>query len=255
MKILFTVYKEEYDTGERMLEFTKTILTDMNIEEIDNGLQLYEGFHSVLEVGDNLTFWDIYCFWDITQDIIERINNISISKMSTISQKEPNVLHIEEYNPGNADTPCYPDRSKCFMYRLTRYECGASGFNEIVIWASNHPWLMVFIGGFIWDITKSIFTCIGKVLNNILGHKKNTRTIREHKQTVYFAVAKFYHNFSKMANLDKADCQIVYLKRIRGGNFEVHVRTVKNEHYVVKCTCSGKINFLNLEDMSTNEIE
>lgn len=59
---------------------------------------------------------------------------------------------------------------------------------------------------------------------------------------IYFGVGKFYRNFSKAVNVDKANCQIVYLKRIRGGNFEVHVRTVSDEYYLVKCSCQGKVS-------------
>ena len=55
----------------------------------------------------------------------------------------------------------------------------------------------------------------------MLGKKERTNNEQKRKQIVYFEVGKFYRNFSKMANVDKADCQIVYLKRIRGGSFEV----------------------------------
>ena len=82
----------------------------------------------------------------------------------------------------------------------------------------------------------------------MLGKKEREYNEQKRKQIVYFEVAKFYRNFSKMANVDKADCQIVYLKRIRGRSFEVHVRTVADEYYVVKCSCHGKIISLAMDD-------
>ena len=247
MKILFSVYTEDHDTEERVLEYKTTIETDIGIEEIDSRLQLYDGFHSVLAVGNNLTFWDIYCFFDISSEIIERINALPRSYRHPFPVKEPKILFIEEFDPGNADAPCYPEMSRCFVYKLSRYECGASGFDAIVVWASSHPWLMVFIGGFIWDITKGFVLNLWKTLKKMPGKKERENKEQKHKQIVYFEVSKFYRNFSKMANVDKSDCQIVYLKRIRGGRFEVHVRTATDEYYVVKCSCHGKIISLTAE--------
>lgn len=254
MKILFSVYTEDHDTEERVLKYKTTIETDIEIEEIDSRLQLYDGFHSVLEVGNNLTFWDIYCFFDISSDIIERINDIPRTNSPHFPAEEPKVLCVEEFDPGNADAPCYPELSKCFVYKLSRYECGASGFDAIVVWASSHPWLMVFIGGFIWDITKCFVLSLRKTLRKMLGKKEREYNEQKRKQIVYFKVAKFYRNFSKMVNVAKFDCQIVYLKRIRGGSFEVHVRTVADEYYVVKCSCHGKIISLAMNDAQKCEV-
>ena len=254
MKILFSVYNEDRDTEERVLKYKTTIETDEKIEGIDSRLQLYDGFHSVLEVGNNLTFWDIYCFFDISTEIIERINDIPRTKSPHFPVKEPKVLCVEEFDPGNADAPCYPKQSKCFIYKLSRYECGASSFDAIVVWASSHPWLMVFIGGFIWDITKGFALNLWKTLKKILGKKERENNEQKRKQIVYFEVRKFYRNFSKMVNVDKANCQIVYLKRIRGGSFEVHVRTVADEYYVVKCSCHGKIISLIMNDAQKCEV-
>lgn len=50
MKILFSVYTEDYDTEEGVLKDKTTIETTIGIEEIDSRLQLYDGFYSVLEV-------------------------------------------------------------------------------------------------------------------------------------------------------------------------------------------------------------
>ena len=136
--------------------------------------------------------------------------------------------------------------SRCFVYKLSRYECGASSFDAIVVWASSHPWLMVFIGGLIWDITKCFVSNLWKTLKKMIG-KKGENNEPKRKQIVYFEVAKFYRNFSKIANVDKSACQIVYLKRIRGGSFEVHVRTEVDEFYVVKCNYTGKIISLILD--------
>lgn len=248
MRILFSVYTEARETEERAFIYKKSILTDMKLEEIDNRLQLYDGFRSVLVAGRKLTFWDIYCFFDISQELIERINRIPLSQMCEEPKRDPNVFYIEEFDPGNADVPCYPEWSRCCIYRLERYECGASGYEAIVVWASNHPWLMVFIGGLIWDVAKKACLYAGKILQKVFRAEKSESTPKKRRKTVYFAAARFYRNFSQMANLDKRDCQIVYLKRIRGGNFEVHVRTAEDGYYAVKCSCHGKINYLKQEN-------
>lgn len=246
MKILFSVYKEDRDTDKRTLIYRKIVETNKSLKEIDDILQLYDGFHSTLESGSNLTFWDIYCFFDISQDIIEKIDTIPLSGCIISGENEAKVFWIEEYDPGNTDAASYPDESKYFLYQLSRFECGASSFEAMVLWASNHPWLMVFIGGFIWDISKIIVSSVFKTIRKVFGIRVEKEYVKRRKKLVAFDSRKFYDNFSKMININKYDCQIVSLNRIKSNRFEVYVRTNSYEYYEVKCTCRGNIISLNI---------
>ena len=54
MKILFSVFNEDRDTEERVLKYKTTIETEEKIEEIDSRLQLYDGFHSTLQIATQI---------------------------------------------------------------------------------------------------------------------------------------------------------------------------------------------------------
>ena len=120
------------------------MVTNVGIEEIDRRLELYDGFHSVLEVGRNLAFWDIYSFFVDEQELIRKINDIPTAEMEEKTAKEPKFLMIEEFDPGNADDASYPDISKCYFYRIERYECGASGFGTVIAWLREKPSLWIY---------------------------------------------------------------------------------------------------------------
>ena len=79
-------------------------------------------------------------FFDNSFEIIERINDIPKSNRHHFPVKEPKVLCIEEFDPGNADAPCYPELGKCFVYKLSGYECGASLIISIVQFCAKFPY-------------------------------------------------------------------------------------------------------------------
>lgn len=248
MKILFSVYKEDHETEEREFLFSKTVVTDIGIEEIDSRLELYEGFHSVLEVGRNLVFWDIYSFFVDEQELVRKINDIPIVEVEEKQAKEPKFLMLEEFDPGNADDASYPDVSRCFMYRIERYECGASGFETLIAWLLCHPFLMNLACSFTWDMIKFFALSIGNWFRVWFGCKVNDRPERSSKKLYYLNCSRFYRDFSKAANVAKKDCQIVNIKPVKNGKFKVCVRTMSNETYDVKCNRNGKIISLDIDD-------
>lgn len=243
MRILFSVHNEDFETGESMLLYSKTVDTNMTIAEIDELLQLYDHFHSVLEVGQNACFWDIYCFFESTDELQEKISSIQVDKVHSKERILPEVLVIKAFNPGNTESAFYPDEKDCFAYRLTRYELGASGYEAIVMFASNHPWLMVFIGGAVWDIVKLLYIKFRKLINS-----KADYNYRQ-KETVCFSVRKCYRNFSRMTKISEEDCQIVSLRRITNNSFEVRIRTISNQCFSIKCTSKGKITYIKSVDI------
>lgn len=238
MIILFSVHNEDFETEESKLIYTKTVETNMPIAEIDALLQLYDGFHSVLEVGQNICFWDIYCYFENTDELQEKISSIPMDKVEPKEFILPKVLVIKEFDPESPESAFYPDENSCFAYRLTRYELGASSYEAIVMFASNHPWLMVFIGGAMWDITKLLYSTFIKLIKR----KTNVVNYRgSQKKTVCFSVRKCYRNFSHMTKIPEEDCQIVSLRRRYNNSFDVRIRTINNQCFSVRCTCKGKI--------------
>lgn len=248
MKILFSVYKEDHETEEREFLFSKTVVTDIGIEGIDSRLELYEGFHSVLEVGRNLVFWDIYSFFVDEQELVRKINDIPIVEVEEKQAKEPKFLMLEEFDPGNADDASYPDVSRCFMYRIERYECGASSFGALIAWLGGNPFFMDLLGSFTWDMIKFFALSIGSWFRVLFGCKAKGKAERSNKRLCYLNFKRFYRDFSKASNVAKKDCQIVNVKPVKSGKYKVRIRTIFNEIYDVKCNWNGKIISLDIDD-------
>lgn len=248
MKILFSIYSEDYETEEKNLLYSRVVNTDMSINDVNTLLQLHEGFHSVLEVGHHLCFWDIYCFFSNTDDLQQKISTIPLNSTPAKNSRLPNVLIIEQFNPGNADNAFLPDIDDCFAYRLTRYECGASSFDAIVMFASSHPWLMVFIGGALWDCTKFLGSRLRKILKRRFGLVDKNGF---QKRVACLSINRFYRNFSNATKIPVDDFQIVFLNRRKNNVYDVRVRTANNECFHVKCSGRGQISSIKLVDINS----
>ena len=247
MKIVFSVYLEDFETEKKQLKFCEIVETKMTMSQLDKHLQIYDGFRSVLEVGVNIAFWDIYCFFDITNDIIDKIKKIPRDEVHKRGVAEPCVIKLQKFDPGNADTPFFPDGDSYYFYRVSRFELGASALDAIVALIQNDPILVRVLSTIIFELIKNIWS---KLCIKLFPGKeyKNKYT----KQTLYFSTKKFYRNFELIANINKSDCQIVGLQKIKGNRYKVRVRTIHNECYEIQSTFRGKILQLNLiEDMSS----
>lgn len=232
MKIVFSVYSENRITEEKQLHFSDIIETEMSLSQIDEHLKLQDRYHSVLEGGQGLAFWDIYCFGDFVQDVIEKVKSIPVSEKSTNISYEPKVLIIQQFNPGNSDYIVYPE-DDCFFYHISRFECGASGFGAIIALTQSDPIFAAII-------VETIKYFVVK-LWRIIFRNKNNDSNTQNNRIVYFKAKRFYSSFEQITNIDKENCSIVELKRITGGKYKVRVRTIDNEVFNVKSTSSGKI--------------
>lgn len=249
MRIIFSVFTEDYNTQVRKLCFSKLIETSMTIEQIDSYLQIYDLFHSELEVGVNLAFWDIYCFGNFEQEIIGKIKSIPLSKSEKEIKKEPRILKIEEFDPGNTDVPFYPDLSTCYFYRVSRYECGASSFDAMVAYIVENSILSNVVSSVIFRLLEKMFSSIIEMFKL---DKKNKNRIRKRKK-LYFSIKDFYKNFYQMTNIRKFDCQIVELNKKENKGYYIRVRTVKNECYEVEADYRGRIKSLCLVSRDDNK--
>lgn len=246
MRILFTLYSEDYETANKNLFFTKLINTNLDLKEIDGTLQLYDGFHSTLEGGENILFWDIYSYSADLETLRSKIIAIPTSDEQTFSANYPKVLIIEDFRLGPVSTPNYPVSNTYYLIHITRYEYGADSYKAIVMWASSHPWLMVFIGGLLWDMTKWLGAKVRKRIKSLCGLNNGKGTHQE-KRIAFFATKQFYHYFEQMTSIKKTDCQIVFLNRKTNNDYTVHVRTIHNDKYILRCKCTGKIFSLKID--------
>ena len=73
MKVLFSLYYENYSAQERTIYFSKWVETDWAYTKIEQYLNIKDGFHSQCIIGNNLSFWDIYSFYDDIESIAKEI--------------------------------------------------------------------------------------------------------------------------------------------------------------------------------------
>ena len=232
MKILFSVYNEDYDTGAVNLVDSLLIQTDWSCEQIENHIAIYDGFRSEVVIGDNVSFYSYYCFFDDCSLLLERIKNIPSCDNKQPRLRTPMVFRVSVYDPGNVDNIQYPNNKQCYLYNLERYECGASGFEAIAYWVASHPIAMVFIGGAIYDFAKYL---IAKILI-CLKLKKLPAPICP----VVLNTKKLYRNFGKVTNINIHECQITKLHRLSIGVFHVQIQTTTGRKFKIKSTASGE---------------
>lgn len=246
MRILFSVFLEDFDTRIKQLCFSDIVETELTLSKVDEHLQIYDHFHSNLEVGMDLAFWDIYCFNDEALEVVDRIKTIPAGTSAISLMKDPKIIEIQEYDPGNTDSAVYPDTKDILFFTLSRYECGASGFSATIAYIVSKPLLIGLAINFTYDICKMAV----KKFRSVFLRKKDTAKREKSSKTYYFRARRFYRNFTRTTNIDQSNCQIVYLKRIKGEKYKVVVRTTSKEIFEVNAGCTGKIYGIALTDAS-----
>lgn len=242
MKILFSIYYEDFDTGIVKLVDSLLVQTDWSFKEIDEHIALYDGFRSEAVIGDNISFVDFYCFFEDASNLIKKIKSIPTCDCKVPRLRKPIVFRISMYDSGSTDDCRYPDTKYCCLYNLRRYECGASGYEAMAYWAASHPLEMMFIGGIVYDFTKWL---IGKILV-WLKLKKASAAICP----VVLNTKKLYRNFGKATSININDCQITKFHRLSIGVFHVQIQTTTGQKFKIKSSFRGEI--LSLEEIIKN---
>lgn len=236
MRILFSVFKEDIIDGKIEKKFEEMVETKASISEIDPLFDINDGFQSIMFVGKTLSFWDIYCFHNQEQTIIKRIKSITREKCSKKPrEKEPLLLLLNSYGPGDSKELSYPDPERCYFYQLSRFECGASGFGEIISYIKEDPVLASFIGGVLIEFIRIVVNLFRK--NNKINSKKKPAII-------FLDVGNLKNCFSKITEIKKKDIQIVALQKFKKGKYVVNIRTASNSKYEVVTNRKGVIQSL-----------
>lgn len=234
MKLLISIYYEERDSGIAKLAFSRWLMTDPDIAEIENRLQLQDGFRSEFTYGQTLSFLDLYLFTDC-EEMIARVQAIpSEETPRNLEKKAPTFLRVEAFDPGNADEAAPLIPSRMFLYTLDRYECGASGYAAVVCWMAAHPIHMIFFAGMVYDFAKYLLCA---AWGKITGKRRRSTT----SKSVILQTKSFYRNFEKLTRIPPEDCQIIKMKQKKPGKLNITVRTAENERYQIVARPSGKI--------------
>ena len=236
MRALFSIYSEDREL--ETVEFIRTIQvqTDWSVKQIEAHIALYEGFHSETIIGDNLSFFDYFCFYADHEDLVKRIETIPTNSHVEERRVTPCVLRAKEFDPGRVDEPLYPESEDYYLYDLSRYECGACSYEAFVYWAAAHPFAMIFVAGVVYDFFKWFILRSLKYLK-IIRYDRSVRPM-------VLNTKKLYQNFSKAVNVKVKDCQIVKINRVKVGSFHVKMRTSTERRFKLRCTSSGAIETL-----------
>lgn len=230
MRILFSLYKIDALAQKSSLEMTKWTETDLSIEELDQHFGLTDHFELHVYSGQNITFWDIYFTAGDLNGFISKIETIPFRNSDTHVFKQPVFLRVSMSNPDIDDRQVARKNNEVFLYNYNRYEIGASGISSITCWMSSHPFVMIFIGGAIWDAVKWLFI-------KLLRIKKQ----ESNQPPIVLRVRRFYRDFSMLTKTKETDCQIVKIQHLKRAEFDITVRTIRNEVYEAHCRSSGAI--------------
>ena len=254
MKILVSLYNENYDTSETTFVYSKWIRVESGIEAIKTVEQYFAnngGYQYEAYFGQNLSFCDFYCFFNNAMDLIPIVDNLDTHNCDSEPTKFPKLFRICIEDQQIDEIKERHFQESVFLYYRSRYECGAQGLEDITYWMSAHPFAMVFIGGFIWDFTKWVFC---KAKTAFLG-KKHGKPI---EKPFVFHSKKFYKSFEMLTKTKAKDCQIITFKQNKKGKYQLTVRTIKNELYKVCSSSSGiieSIKPIGIEEFHTKALQ
>ena len=234
MKIDFSVFNEDTETSRATLINTKCIQTDWSIDEIDRHFDITEGFHYEVQWGQTIAFWEIYSYCKGAQYFINKIDSIPKSSKIQSRVKYPILTWVEESDGYLLGELRNTKKQKLYFCEFSREELGLSGYSAITLWMASHPLEMVFIAGQIWDMTKWIF----KKLFSLLFRKSKSITLQRRE---LFYVKRFFRNFTTFTKVSASDAQIISMRKLQTGLFELIIRTGENEEYKVKCDSKGSI--------------
>lgn len=215
-------FDDEYNDE---LLFRRLIVTDIPTSQIEELLDIGDGFSLNIVEGENLSFIDFFSFRGRNQEIITAINNISSFSIRP-NNLEMKYLYLRR-NESNGDT-LIPRRG-ITIYQKSRFEQGASGFGEFVIYCSNNPWIMLVIG-----------YVFGKIFDCIVQHLfKNFRTYDSER--MLFHCKRFYKLAAKVLNCAPSELQITDINLKKNNIYHIRLRNFKGDYYKADCHSNGTI--------------
>ena len=241
MRIVFSVYHNDVEDNTKEVIYNKLVETHISNREIENRLELQDLYAFVVEGGDGLFFWDITCFFEETKDLINRINAIPCTQTKQFPPNVSKVFIIENIEPWDAKFLDNVSDMQPHMLHYDRYERGCNSYYFLAMWASEHPFLMIFISGIVWDLIKIIFKKPAKIIKSWFGLINTNNIEAKEKRMVCLNAKKFYSNFETMTKIPQDDVRIVSIKRRKNNLYEVQVRTLQHKTFRVNSSAMGKI--------------
>lgn len=160
MRILISIYSGGPDFGSGEKLFSRLVSTELSPFEVMKYIGLCEYYDSRLIVGQTLSFWDMNCYSESLSQMVLQLEKLPSCTLQETKPIAPTFLRADTEYPLAAD---YIKRAKYqspFLRGTRKYEFGANSWDAVTFWMSVHPFEMIFVGGFIYDVIKFL---IGKV--------------------------------------------------------------------------------------------
>lgn len=214
----------EEESNDELL-FRRLVITDIPIFQIERLLDIGDGFSLNIVEGETLNFIDFFSFHGPNQEIIDSINSIPSLSVRPDSFKIK-CLYLRR-NESNGDTVI--PRRGITIYQKSRFELGASGFSEFVIYCSNNPWIMLVVG-----------YLLGKIFDYIVQHLlKRVRTYDSKK--MLFNCKKFYKLAAKALHCGPSELQITDINFKKDKIYHIRFRNMKGDCFKADCYSNGTI--------------
>lgn len=240
MRMLFSLYKEDYDTSAVTVVYSKWICVESaikSIEAVEKHFQYNGGYRYEAFMGQNLSFCDFYCFFQDAKDLIPIIESLNIDHFERTEAENARFskyIRILEDEQATAKVSENDKLNGVFLYYRSRYECGAQGLEDIVYLINSNPIANIVVNGFLWDCIKWGFFRI----KNALFRSKDGKST---PKTCVLPTKKIYRNFERITKINAKDCQIIKIKQTNKGKIRLVIRTVNNEVFKVCCAADGTI--------------
>ncbi|WP_101696658.1 hypothetical protein [Clostridium minihomine] len=207
------------------LIFRRVLVTDWSLTQMEELLDIGEGFYLKLLEGEHLTFIDFYSLRGYNKEVVDFIKSIPSSSDTRIVNSGKFLYKILQES--NGDTPL--PRSRISIYQKSRFEQGASGFGENIINLTNNPLFLIVVGYFIEK-------ALDYVIHQFFKKAKSYQT-----QQIILNAKKFYKNAAMMLNCNYSELQITEVRLKKTMNYFVCIRNINGEVFNAECRWNGEI--------------
>lgn len=232
-KIVIHVYSEDRESSLREMKYSNVIFTPIHPTKIEDYLDVADGYYIQVQAGLTLSFIDFTCLTVSPEIIISKIQRLPTTDEIPNIKLPPKGCHLHISTESNEEPLTHSESELLYTYK--RFNCGASGFSELLIeWVATHPIEMIFIGGWIWDRAKDIWDWFR-------GKQSISSAENEANKTIPFSPKRFHLKVANLINIEVDSFQIINIFPINQGKYKITIRTVNNEYYQIEAKANGKI--------------
>ena len=232
-KAVLSCYKQSnYDSYKPKLVFSRSILTDIQLNILVDELKTEEKYAIQITEGRYVSFLDCICYENQENIVIRKIKEFQESMCQSIADEEkPQWLvltSVDAYDDGT-----YSDESKYisdfeepYTSTVVASNLGAGSGLEVFLNLLKIDWSTIFAG-----------TIVNITAAHIINYFKD-KGIEWPTGRKIFSInkEKIYKEFSKLISTDPTYMEIVNIHNLNDGNIELLIRTFGNQTYVVVCS-------------------